>query len=119
MKKNETAEKRKVTVIFKREETGSKLSIEISQAAAPTAVEDVVLASLAVLPNPFSTVLQITNPEGIEMQYELITAMGLVVRSGVFATQEVVLDTESLPSGVYFVRLVTQNGAQKTMKVVK
>ena len=119
VKKNETAEKRKVTVIFKREETGSKLSIEISQAAAPTAVEDVVLASLAVLPNPFSTVLQITNPEGIEMQYELITAMGLVVRSGVFATQEVVLDTESLPSGVYFVRLVTQNGAQKTMKVVK
>jgi len=119
VKKNETAEKRKVTVIFKREETGLKPSIEISQAAAPTAVEDVVLASLAVVPNPFSTVLQITNPEGIEAQYELITAMGLVVRSGGFATQEVVLDTESLPSGVYFVRLVTQNGAQKTMKVVK
>ena len=119
VKKNETAEKRKVTVIFKREDTGSKLSIEVSQAAAPTAVEDVVLASLAIVPNPFSTVLQITNPEGIEMQYELITAMGLVVRSGVFATQEVVLDTESLPSGVYFVRLVAQNGAQKTMKVVK
>lgn len=118
VKESNAVAQRKAKVIFMRGETGLKESIEISQ-AAPTAVEDVVLASLAVLPNPFSTVLQITNPEGIEAQYELITAMGLVVRSGVFATQEVVLDTESLPSGVYFVRLVTQNGAQKTMKVVK
>lgn len=118
VKKNETAEKRKVTVIFKREETDSKLSIEISQAAAPTAVEDVVLESLTVSPNPFSSQLRILNPEGTTVQYELLSVTGHPVRSGAFATQEVVVDTERLPAGVYFVRLTAQKGAQKTLKVI-
>ena len=84
-----------------------------------TAVEDAVLASLVVAPNPFSTQLRIENPEGVEARYELVNASGLVVRAGAFAATEVIVDTEALPAGVYFVRIEAQNGAKRVVKVVK
>ena len=84
-----------------------------------TAVEDAVLASLAVAPNPFTTQLRIENPEGVEVRYELINASGLVVRAGAFSATEVIVDTEALAAGVYFVRIEVQNGAKRVVKVVK
>ena len=84
-----------------------------------TAVEDAVLASLSVAPNPFTSQLRIDNPEGIAARYELVNTSGLVVRSGAFSAIEVLVDTESLPAGLYFVRIEAQNGAKKTVKVVK
>ena len=84
-----------------------------------TAVEDAVLVSLAVAPNPFTSQLRIDNPEGVAVRYELVNASGLVVRAGTFSATEVFVDTEALPAGVYFVRIESQNGAKKVEKVVK
>ncbi|MGP1461094.1 MAG: BspA family leucine-rich repeat surface protein [Bacteroides sp.] len=83
------------------------------------AVEDAVLASLSVAPNPFAAQLRILNPEGLVARYELVNATGVVVRSGVLSATEEILDTEALPSGVYFVRLEAQGGVKKTVMVSK
>ena len=85
----------------------------------PEAVEDAVLASVVVAPNPFSSQLRIENPEGVAARYELVNASGLVVRSGSFSATEVIVDTEALPAGLYFVRIEAQNGAKRVVKVVK
>ena len=86
---------------------------------APQAVEDAVLASLVIAPNPFSTQLRIVNPEGLAVRYELVTLTGNVVRAGALDGTETIVDTEALPAGLYFVRLTGQNGAKRVVKVVK
>ena len=83
------------------------------------AVEDAVLAGIVVAPNPFAAQLRIENPEGVEARYELINASGLVVRAGAFSATEVLVDTEALPAGLYFVRIEAQNGAKRVVKVFK
>ena len=84
-----------------------------------TAVEDAVLASLAVAPNPFTTQLRIENPEGVAARYELVNAAGLMVRAGAFSATEMIVDTEALPAGLYFARLMGQNGVKRVVKVSK
>ena len=42
-----------------------------------------------------------------------------MVGSGAFVTTEVIVDTEALAAGVYFVRIGVQNGAKRVVKVVK
>ena len=87
--------------------------------APPNAVEEAVLASVVVAPNPFSAQLRIENPEGVEARYELVNASGLVVRAGALEGTETVVDSEVLPAGLYFVRVTTENGAQRVVRVVK
>ena len=89
------------------------------QPQTPQAVEDVVLASLVVAPNPFTSQLRIDNPEGIAARYELVNASGVVVRFGAFSATEVLVDTEALPAGLYLVRITAQNGAKRVVKVSK
>ena len=89
------------------------------QPQTPKAVEDAVLASLAVVPNPFTSQLRIENPEGLAAHYELVNAAGVVVLTGAFVATEVIVDTEALAAGVYFVRIEVQNGAKRVVKVVK
>ena len=88
---------------------------------APEAVEDAALARIAVAPNPFSTELRIENPEGIEGYYELLTAAGVAVRSGALDAHKIILNTEALPAGVYFlhIRQGELANTHKTIKVVK
>ena len=85
----------------------------------PEAVEDALLASLSVAPNPFTAQLRILNPEGILARYEFVNQMGAVLHSGVINGNETVVDTEALPAGLYFVRLTGENGAQRVVRVVK
>ena len=93
--------------------------VTVSAASEPLAVEDAVLATLAVAPNPFTTQLRIVNPTGVAATYELVTLSGVVVRSGALNDTEVFVDTEALPAGLYFVRLMGQNGAKRVEKVFK
>lgn len=87
----------------------------------PGAVEDAALASIAVAPNPFATELRIENPEGVEGYYELLTAAGVAVRSGALDAHKIILNTEALPAGVYFlhIRQGELANTHKTIKVVK
>ncbi len=99
-----------VTVLFEKKE---------DKASEPQAVEDALLAGIVVAPNPFTTQLRIVNPEGVAGHYEVVNLMGSVLRSGLLDTNEVVVDTEDLPSGLYFVRLEAQGNARKTVKLLK
>ena len=85
----------------------------------PNAVEDAALASLSVAPNPFTTQLRLVNPEGIVGRYELVNLMGAVLRSGVINGNEVIVDTETLPTGLYLMRLEAQNGAKRVIRLSK
>ena len=89
------------------------------QPQTPQAVEDAVLASLVVAPNPFTSQLRIDNPDGVAVRYELVNAAGVVVRAGAFSATEVIVDTEAFPAGLYFVRIEAQNGAKRVVKVFK
>ena len=85
----------------------------------PEAVEDAVLASVVVAPNPFTSQLRIVNPEGIALRYELVTLTGSVVRAGALDATETIVDTEALPAGLYFVRFRTANSSERSVKVIK
>ena len=87
--------------------------------APPTAVEDALLAGVVVAPNPFSAQLRILNPEGVSVAYELVNLAGVVLRTGVVAGVETTVDTADLSAGLYFVRFVGENGAKRTVRVVK
>ncbi|MGP1461658.1 MAG: BACON domain-containing protein, partial [Bacteroides sp.] len=89
-----------------------------SKPSTPLAVESAPLASIVVAPNPFSAQLQIINDAWVEGQYELLTASGVVVRSGVLQGRETVLNTVELRSGGYLLRLLVGK-EQKTIFVVK
>ncbi len=111
-----------VTIVAKSKEVGSSVEgkCEVSIEAATTeAVQDALLASLSVAPNPFTSQLRLENPEGVAAHYELVNASGLVLRSGAFSATELFIDTEALPAGLYFVRIEAQNGAKKIVRVVK
>ena len=102
-----------VTAVFGKKEGNDNNDQE------PLAVEESLLASLAVSPNPFTVQLRIGNPEGVAGRYELVNLSGVVVRSGVINGSEVIIDTEALPTGLYFARLMGQNGAKRVEKVIK
>jgi len=109
-----------VTARFEKKQGGdNKDKDKNKDSKKPNAVEDAVLASLSVAPNPFTTQLRILNPEGIVGRYELVNQMGAVLRAGVINGNQMVVDTEALPVGLYFVRLAAQGGAQKTLKVYR
>ena len=108
-----------VKAVFKKKENNGGNNGGGWQPPTPKAVEDAVLASLTVAPNPVTSQLRIENPEGVAVRYELVNASGLVMRSGAFAATEVFVNTEALPAGLYFVCITAQNGAKRVEKVFK
>ena len=83
-----------------------------------TFVEDAMLANVLVAPNPFDNQLRIVNGD-LRGEYALLNAQGVVVRSGNMAGNEVLIETSDLTSGLYLLRLTAENGATKTITVVK
>lgn len=84
----------------------------------PGAVEDAALESMVVVPNPFTSQLRISNPEGVGARYELVNTIGVVVHGGALQGVETVLNTENLNAGVYLLRLLSGTSS-KTLRVVK
>ena len=82
----------------------------------PGAVEDAALESMVVAPNPLTSQLRISSPEGVEARYELVNTNGVVVRDGALQGVETVLNTENLNTGVY---LLLSGTSSKTLRVVK
>ena len=94
-------------------------TVTVTAATVPQAVEDALLAKVVVAPNPFTTQLQVVNPEGTPAAYELVSLSGVVLRAGMSDGTETEIDTADLSAGLYFVRLTGENGAQRTVRVVK
>ena len=85
----------------------------------PKAVEDAVLASVVVAPNPFTSQLRLLNPEGVAVHYVLIDASGVVLLTGVLDGTETVLNTADVPAGLYLLQLRTANGIARTVRIMK
>ena len=85
----------------------------------PKAVEDAVLASLVIAPNPFTSQLRLLNPEGVAVHYVLIDASGVVLLTGVLEGTETVLNTAEVPAGLYLLQLRTANGIARTVRIMK
>ncbi len=83
-----------------------------------TAVEDAIFANVLVAPNPFIAQLRLVC-NGATGRYDLLNAQGVVVRSGNMDGNEVMIETTDLTSGLYLLRLTAENGAVKTITVVK
>ena len=83
-----------------------------------TAVEDAMFANVVVAPNPFDSQLRIINGD-LRGTYALLNAQGVVVRSGNMDGREVLIEITDLTSGLYLLRLTAENGATKTITVVK
>ena len=84
----------------------------------PTAVVDAVFASVVISPNPFGVQLRIANGD-LRGQYVLYNVQGVVVASGVLEASETRINTASFSAGTYLLRLTAENGATKTLTVVK
>ena len=94
------------------------VSIDFVPRTKPGAVDDALLAEVVVAPNPFDNQLRIMSYE-LRGEYVLLNAQGVVVRSGNMDGNEVVIETSDLTSGLYLLRLTVENGAVKTITVVK
>ena len=84
-----------------------------------TEVADAPFTSLVITPNPFAYQLCITLKVLHNTKYELLNASGITIRKGLLENEVTVIDTEVLPAGVYFLRLVTEEGKEKTERIVK
>jgi len=105
------------TITAKTKEGGYTATCEVT-VTLPNAVEDAVFANVVVSPNPFNTLLRISNGD-VRGKYALYNTQGLEVVSGALEGAETRINTVSLPAGVYLLRLTAEKGATKTFTVVK
>ena len=87
-----------------------------------TAVEEIAFANVVVSPNPFADLLRISTIDATSarnMRYTLLTAYGVVVVSGTLEEAETIINTTTLPGGMYLLRLVAEDGTMKTYRIVK
>jgi len=76
-------------------------------------------SQISVYPNPASSELRIENAElGIE-SVEIYDVVGEKILHRSLHENKVVLDVRILPSGIYFVLLIDENGSKVTKKFVK
>ncbi|MGP1362141.1 MAG: T9SS type A sorting domain-containing protein [Bacteroides sp.] len=93
-------------------------NITVTVKARPAAVEDAVLASVVVYPNPFVGQLFITNLAEVT-KVSLINAQGVVIRTiEPRGSNELVLATEDIPAGIYVV-VLEHADARKAIRIVK
>ncbi|MEY3844978.1 MAG: hypothetical protein RL293_1400, partial [Bacteroidota bacterium] len=68
-------------------------------------------------PNPFHTELTIESDENMQ-SYEIFSANGMKVSSGVLSGTEAKLNTQTLSEGIYYLNVYTSSG-KTTKKIVK
>lgn len=95
--------------------------IQLSAALPPNSVATLPNSSLdiSVYPNPFSTstlfhIGAYQNP----LQFSLIDAMGRIVKTAAINSANYTLNSDGLAKGIYFWRIIDQNGMPTTGRVV-
>ncbi|MCL2247503.1 MAG: T9SS type A sorting domain-containing protein, partial [Lentimicrobiaceae bacterium] len=79
-------------------------------------INDNVLSSVALYPNPFGNEINITNPEVVK-SVEITTATGLKVKEVTFDGKTI--STGSLSTGIYFITIESITGSKAVHKMVK
>ena len=77
-----------------------------------------VKSAFSVFPDPTSNQLRITNHESQITSIEIVDVLGRVVLSQHSAENNITLDVSGYSSGVYFVRMTTEDGI-KAEKFIK
>ena len=114
-----TAKQKGETKVMVKEPTlGKEYTVTVTVVEVSSDVADLLFADVKVYPNPFDNQLRVTNYE-LRGGYALLNAQGVVVRSGNMDGNEIVIETTDLTSGLYLLRLIAENGATKTYRVVK
>ncbi|PKB18915.1 starch-binding protein [Flavobacterium sp. 5] len=72
--------------------------------------------SVALYPNPVSSLLQISSDLTV-LDYQILSINGVAVQSG--KVNNNTIDVDSLPSGIYFVKIHFENGQECLKKIIK
>ena len=97
----------------------SSVHVAIYLSGSPTEVVDTFAGNIQVAPNPFGSLLRISCNELRNVRYALLNAQGVLVRSGLLEARETLVNTTTLPAGLYVLRLTTEEGLTKVYRVVK
>ena len=97
----------------------SSVHIAIYLSGSPTEVVDTSACSIQVAPNPFRGLLRSSCKEVRNVRYVLLNAQGVLVRSGLLEARETLVNTTTLPAGLYVLRLTTEEGLTKVYRIVK
>ena len=98
--------------------TDSKLGCE----QYVSSVAEFSKVAMQVYPNPTDNVLHVSVTDGEIARVEMFDAFGRITMVGTLASlpsQQTTVNTSSLPSGVYVLRVTLRDGGVRTMKVVK
>lgn len=108
-----------ISVVAKSTKAELTTTCKVKVTAKTTAVEDAVLASVAVMPNPFTNQIRISIYEPQNTRYALLDAQGIEVRAGILESNDTLISTSDLPAGLYLVRISRENGATKTIRLIR
>ncbi len=75
--------------------------------------------NLEIFPNPASTLLNVVNFGGTDLEYSMHNILGQAVKAGTFNAVNNVVDVMDLENGVYFLKIVdNENNSSLTKKIV-
>lgn len=92
---------------------------DIYLSGSSTELSDTFANKVQVAPNPFGSQLRISCNELQNLHYVLLSAQGVLVRSGLLQARETFINTTTLPTGLYFLRLTTEKGITRVYRMVK
>lgn len=86
----------------------------------PTAVNEMEAIDVVIAPNPFTEQIRIKRNVLASVRFELLNALGVVVRAGDLHAEETTVATAELKTGLYFLRIKSEvAGKVKTYRLVK
>jgi len=91
-----------------------KVTATYKNVVKPTAIEDFVLSTISIYPNPTLGQLNIANDEQNIQMISIYSLSGIRL----FKTQDTTFDISHLTAGIYFVQVTTKRGIV-TKKIVK
>ena len=105
-------------ISFDGEVVTGNLDIDLIEAFILLSSEDQKISEAAIYPNPFTDLLHIELPSGVEGTATLFNILGQPIKEGQLNSNESTFETSNLESGVYFISIKTATAAF-TKKVVK
>jgi hypothetical protein len=83
-----------------------KVTVQYTKGTKPTSIEDFVLSTISVYPNPTSGLLNITNQEQNILLISIYNLSGIKL----FESEHTTFDISHFPSGIYIVKIITEQG---------